>query len=289
MRPLIDADILLHELGWSGQFKDKESGEEVILDFEKVKDMLDEKIRLICEDVDATEPPILFVTNSQTLTDRVNKLRKWQGLSPIPFVPNFRYEVAKAKPYKGTRKNPKPFHFYNILFYLMAEYNVKISRDGMEADDMICIEQMRTEEPTIICSRDKDLRICPGWHFSWECGEQRSVGPTMTDELGWLTLQEKVDEKTGKVKDRKVLGYGLAFFYYQMLVGDTADNIPGLPKWGLVKAYKLLAGLETKEDFYKAVKTAYKETMGEKAKEYFLEQGNLLWMIQQKGQRFDVV
>lgn len=287
MKPLLDADILLHELGWSGQFKDKDTEEEVILDFETVKDMLDEKIRLICEDVDATEPPTLFVTNSQTLTDRVNKLRRWQGEDPIPFVPNFRYDVAKAKPYKGTRKNPKPFHFYNILFYLMAEYNVIISRGGVEADDMICTEQMSSDEETIICSRDKDLRMCPGWHFSWECGGQRSVGPTMTDEIGWLELEEKVDEETGKVKDRKVLGYGLAFFYYQMLVGDTADNIPGLPKWGLVKSYKLLSTLKTEKELHQAVKTAYKETVGESAKEYFFEQGNLLWMIQQKGKQFD--
>lgn len=288
MQPLIDGDILLHELGWSGQFRDKETGEDILFDFEKVSEMLDEKIRLICFDVDADENPIIFITNSQTITDSVNRLRKWQGEELLEFIPNFRYDVAKTKPYKGTRKNPKPFHFYNIVAYLMANYDVRISEDGLEADDMICIHQANSEEDTIICSRDKDLRICPGWHFSWECGQQRSVGPVETDEVGWLELHEKKDEETGKVKDRKVIGYGLSFFYYQMLVGDSADNIPGLPKWGLVKAYALLAGLTTKEDLYQTVKTVYKETMGAKAKEYFLEQGSLLWMVQQKGQKFDI-
>jgi hypothetical protein len=28
--------------------------------------------------------------------------------------------------------------------------------------------------------------------------------------------------------------------------------------------------------------------MGKKSKEYFLEQGNLLWMIQKEGQKFDI-
>lgn len=288
MQPLIDGDILLHELGWSAQFKDKETEEEILFDFDKVSEMLDEKIRLICFDVDATEKPIIFITNSETITNSVNRLRKWQGEGPLEFVPNFRYDVAKTKPYKGTRKNPKPFHFYNIIAYLMANYDVRISEDGLEADDMICIHQSHSDEETIICSRDKDLRICPGWHFSWECGNQRAVGPTETDELGWLEKHEEHDEETGKLKKRKIFGYGLSFFYFQMLTGDTADNIPGLPKWGEVKAYDLLSELKTKEELFKAVKTAYKETMGDKAKEYFIEMASLLWMIQEKGKSFEL-
>lgn len=57
MTPLIDGDILLHELGWSGQFKDKETEEEVLLPFEHVQKLLDKKIENICYDVEATNPP----------------------------------------------------------------------------------------------------------------------------------------------------------------------------------------------------------------------------------------
>lgn len=272
MTPLIDADILLHELGWSGQFKDKETGEEILLDFELVAEMLDQKIKLICEDVDATEPPILYITNSEWLTDRINKERKWTGEDPLVYVPGFRYEVAKSRPYKGTRHNPKPFHFYNIIAYLRANYNVVVSTDGYEADDMMCMEQYGRDD-TIICSRDKDLRICPGWHFSWECGKQRAIGPVYTDRLGSLDVKDNGD----------TIGYGLKFFFYQCLVGDTADNIPGLPKWGDVGAVKLLAPLKTEEEMYEAVKAAYIERMGEQARDYFKEQSTLLWMVQQKG------
>lgn len=271
MQPLIDADILLHELGWSGEFKDKETGEEVHLSSAHVFDLLDKKIQLICEDVGATHPPILYITDSLEITRRLNKVRRWQGEPERVYVPNFRYEVAKARPYKGTRKNPKPFHFYNIIFYLMSEYDVVVSEDGLEADDMMCIEQASRSD-TVICSRDKDLRICPGHHFSWECGNQKAVGPVFTDKIGWLQI------------DKKVIGYGLSFFYFQMLTGDTADNIPGLKGKGDVFAYKLLHELKTEKELFLAVKSAYINVLGKDiAKDYFMEQASLLWMVQEKG------
>jgi hypothetical protein len=452
VQPLLDADVLLHELGWSGEFTDKDTGEEMLLSFEHVASLLDDKIDLICYEVEATEPPILYVSDSEEITRRVNKMLRWQGEPERKFTPNFRYEVATTKPYKGTRKNPKPFHFYNILFYMMANYKVVLSEDGLEADDMMCIaqienakeygvkvdthagpllmdyedwlvygnttfikddkgyfindtgkgptrsvwsfhrkvmgdpeglvvdhingdthdcrkynlrvcsvkENIRNSKPqggtsnykgvsydksrdkwsasikvdrksihlgrfsgeedaakaydsaakeyfgefarlnfeaphfkpfkqTVICSRDKDLRMCPLLHYSWECGNQRALGPTYTDDIGHLEeiITKKTDEKTGKVKiDKKILGYGKSFFYYQMLVGDSADNIPGLPKWGHVKAYELLKDLKTERGLFKAVQKAYIETMKLDAKRHFREQASLLWMVQEKGKEY---
>lgn len=266
MKPLIDGDILLHEIGWSSQFKDKDTGEEILFDFDYVRELLDRKIALICDEVEATEAPTIFITDSPWLNERVNKERKWQGLEPLEYVPGFRYEIAKTKPYKGQRKNPKPFHFYNIIAYLRSEYDVVIAREGLEADDLICATQFRRKDggaPTVICSRDKDLRICPGWHYSWECGGQASIGPEYTDDIGWLEGN---------------IGYGKAFFYYQMLVGDSADNIPGLEGVGPARAKKLLEGCTTERDYFQAVKKAYKEKLGEESKTFFMEQANLLWM-----------
>lgn len=272
MIPLIDADILLHEIGHSAEFKDKETGEPVLLSFEEVERLLNDKIALICEDVNATEPPIIFISNSDWFsTARL-------GYVDVPeYVPTFRYEVAKTKPYKGNRKNPKPYHFYNILVYLLTNYHCVISRGGLEADDELCIYQNGRED-TIICSRDKDLRICPGWHFSWECGSQRAIGPTKTDALGWLEVRD----------NGETLGYGLAFFYYQMLVGDSADNIPGLPGCGPAAAKKLLTDCKSERDYFQAVKKAYKDKLGDGAKDYFLEQANLLWMIRERGKGYEI-
>ena len=277
MIPLIDADILLHELGCSGEFKNKEEqdglevGEIVLFPFEKVQELLDEKIRGICLDVDATGPPILFITNSDWITKHLNRIRKYTGAEKCYHVSGYRYDIAKTKPYKGTRHNPKPYHFYNIITYLIAEYDVRISRGGLEADDEMCLYQTK-QDNTIICSRDKDLRICPGWHYSWECGGQRSVGPHCTDEVGSLSIGN----------NGKTLGYGLKMFFYQLLVGDSADNIPGLPQIGDAKAYKALSELTTEKELFKTVQQMYKDKLGEGAKAFFQEQAGLLWM-QQEG------
>lgn len=277
MTPLIDADILLHELGWSGQFKDKETGEEILFEFDYVRELLDAKIEFICDEAEATEAPILFITDSQWLTDQRNKRNTRKGLPLEEYEPVFRFAVAVSKPYKGQRKNPKPFHFYNIIAHLMANYNVVVSSNGLEADDELCIVQYGRDD-TIICSRDKDLRICPGWHYSWECGGQASHGPTYTDHVGWLDFSEP-----------KTLGYGKAFFYYQMLVGDSADNIPGLPGWGEAAARKLLAELKTEKELFESVKLAYKDHPKlENSKEYFMEQAQLLWMRMDKGQPYKI-
>lgn len=269
MQPLIDGDILLHEIGWSGEFKDKETKEEILLPTEHVFDLLDKKIQGICHDVEADAPPIIFFSDSEWLA-------KKQGRE---YVKGFRYDIAKTKPYKGNRLNPKPFHFYNLLVYMLAEYNCQIATDGEEADDLICYTQVlstSSQTTTIICSRDKDVRIAPGWHFSWECGDQRAIGPIFTDANGWLEKRENGDP----------IGYGTAFFYYQMLVGDSADNIPGLPKFGKTKAYNLLSGAKTTYDQFTIVKNLYKEVMGDKAKEYFMEQANLLWMRFNKEKQY---
>lgn len=285
MTPLIDGDILLHEIGWGGEFKDIETGEEILLPFEHVQELVDRKIEGICYDVEATKPPTIFITDSQDIKKMIDRRNKFSGGKSPAFVPNFRYSVAKTKPYKGNRKNPKPFHFYNLIAHLYENYNTVVSVNGLEADDMICLAQTSSKEDTIICSRDKDLRMCPGWHFSWECGKQKAVGPHYTDNIGSLELvvKESVNQKTKKItKVKEIKGYGLKFFFAQMITGDPADNIPGLPKAGAVIAYDLLNPLNTEEQLFKAVQKLYldRHDSRKQAAEYFKEQKELLWMKQ---------
>jgi len=260
MKPLIDADILIYEVCWSGEFKDKETGESVLLPFSTVKEILEGKIRDILHQVGATEDPLFFFSSSEALSKLATQV---DGVSRV-HIPNFRYEVAVSRPYKGTRKQPKPFHFLNIAAYLMSEYDFVLSTNGLEADDELGIYQC-SHEDTIICSRDKDLRMIPKLHYSWECGKQREVGPHFTDELGSLY-------KEGK----KVRGYGLKFFYYQMLVGDSVDNIPGLPGYGPVKAFGIIEPLKSIEKLKPAVVREYKLSGFHQA--YYQEQHDLLWI-----------
>lgn len=253
MQPLIDADILRYEVGFAAEYgwqSTNENGEKEIPPFDYVAEMLDNRIANICAEVWATEEPILFLTGKG----------------------NFRDSIAKRKGYKENRKSSKkPWHFNNITAYMLGMYNTIVS-EGMEADDMLSIEQMSRIKlkDTIICSRDKDLKITPGLHFTWELGRQPSWGPKMVTDIGEINL-----------KGTKLTGNGKKFFYSQCLMGDTTDNILGLPKCGPVKAYKTLEGKESEIELFNAVLEEYRKVYGDNAEEELLEQGRLLWMVRE--------
>lgn len=276
---MIDSDILVYEIANCGQFTDEVTGELVVREFDYVASLLDDKVKEIEALCWATEPSILFLTGDRKLTKSVNKKRKHEGQEPIEFVPNFRFEVAKKKEYKGTRKQDKPFHYNNIREYMLANYECVIA-EGMEADDMICVELIRSGEKldVICCSRDKDLRMVPGMHFGWECGRQPQFGPKRVDLIGEIGLS----------KDRKsVKGTGIKFFYSQLITGDNVDNIPGLRGAGAVLAFESLAELGTEGELFDCVAGLYEKKYGEEWRSELREQADLLWMIREldaKGQ-----
>lgn len=278
MTPLIDADILRYEIGNSGQYIDPVTQELCINDFDKVAELLDQKIKEICGEVWATEPPVLYLTNDRRLHKKEAKARKKAGLEEREYQPNFRDAVAEKKEYKGSagRKKEKPFHYDNLTAYMFANYEVKVAY-GMEADDLMSVDQYARIDAldTIICSRDKDLRITPGMHFGWECGRQPQFGPERVTELGAIEL------KGGK----KLVGTGLKFFYSQVLTGDTVDNIPGCPGAGPVAAYQSLHDAETEAQLFERVLERYKKSYGEdECHKEMNEQCQLLWMVRELGE-----
>jgi len=263
MQCLIDGDVLRYEVGFSGEYKDEE-GNNVIRDFDFVIEVLERRIAEIEDACWATKPSIIFITCCKDTHKILNRKGKYGE-----YLPNFRERVATTKKYKGTRKSAKPFHYKNITAYLLQHYDCHVA-SGLEADDLLSVHQRQSEPlTTVICSRDKDLRITQGMHYSWPCGKQPQFGPRHITEVGFL---EKCSNKC--------IGGGLKFFYYQMIVGDTVDNIPGLPKGGPALAFKVLNELETEEEMFNAVTTLYEERVGEDWRDYFKEQADLLWMIQ---------
>ena len=260
MRPLIDGDILVYEVGFIGDTEDGPA------QWDFVAEVLDGRIRDICEEVGATKPPVLYLTGST----------------------NFREEIAVSRPYKGTRKDAKPYHFQNIKAYMHNQYDVRLT-EGLEADDLMSIEQTRSNEEyfysyehpevvmgvmptrTIICTRDKDLRMVPGWHYGWECGAQFAFGPQLVDGYGKIWMD------TSK-KQPKLRGVGMLFFYVQLLMGDAVDNIPGVPLVGPKKAYTILTE-ENGRTPYEKVKAVYESK--NLTQEYLMEQANLLWMVRE--------
>lgn len=272
MRCLIDSDILVYEIANCGQYLD-ESGQLVVREFDYVAGLLDDKVREIEALCWATEPSILYLTGDRKLTKSVNKKRKHEGKPEIEFKPNFRFEVAKKKDYKGTRKQEKPFHYNNIREYMLANYDCVVT-EGMEADDMICVELVRSGDKldVICCSRDKDLRMVPGMHFGWECGRQAQFGPKRVDFIGDIRIS----------KDRKtVKGEGIKFFYSQLITGDSVDNIPGLRGAGPVLAFESLANLGTEAELFECVAGLYEKKYGEEWRTELREQADLLWMVRE--------
>lgn len=109
---------------------------------------------------------------------------------------NFRYSIYPD--YKANRRDqPRPKHWAAIREYLVTHWNATVT-DGIEADDAMGIEQC-AEEGTIICSIDKDMLMIPGWHYNFVKQEMRLVSPTE----------------------------GMRHFYWQLIMGDRVDNIPG--------------------------------------------------------------
>jgi len=121
---------------------------------------------------------------------------------------NFRYDIAKTKPYKGTRpEKEKWFTYWEPILKNHMEKVWKFTPvEYVEADDMCTLYATRFKgDPRfgkiVICSPDKDLKQAGGfWHYDYKKRESVYI----TEEEG----------------DRNL--------YYQCVLGDGSDNIPGL-------------------------------------------------------------
>ena len=137
---------------------------------------------------------------------------------------NFRYDIAKAAPYKGNRSGkPKPVYLEDLRIYMQEKWNAIVS-EGEEADDLIS-QAVTQEGPTsCVASIDKDMLQLNCWHYNFV-------------KRQWKFVEEFE---------------GLHFFYSQILTGDNADNIIGLNNVGPVKAAHMLEGCTTEKALYQA-------------------------------------
>lgn len=233
--------------------------------------MFDERVRTIVEG-SGSEDYRLFITADKT-TFRIAERSLGKGTLGV-YRPNYREELAVGKVYKGTRKQDKPFHWLNLTAYILSGGNVSVAV-GHEADDEIATEHTKSPETTIICTRDKDLRQVPGWHYGWECGRQAEVGPLQYDDLGTIEL---IRTKSSN----KIVGGGWAFFCAQLLTGDVVDNIGGAKGIGPVRGYEILSNCTTEQEYFSAVVNSYKDNYGERWLQVLSEQCNLLWIARER-------
>lgn len=171
---------------------------------------------------------------------------------------NFRYDLATIRPYKGKRDDRKPEWFTEMREYLANTYGAEFV-DGIEADDACATEHMKALGlglNPVLAHIDKDLDMVPGWHFNFN-----------KEKFYWV---DEID--------------GLRWFYKQMLIGDSTDNIPGIDGVGKIKSEQLLGGLTNQIEMEELVADLYKKQYGNRWLESMTEVGNLLWMRREPNQ-----
>ena len=206
----------------------------------------------------------------------VEKMRLMSGaeqvrlhLTPKGSDKGGRYDFALLKEYQANRKDkPKPKFLHHMREWMHKERGATLHMT-CEADDGMSMAQYEairngTPELSVIATKDKDLCMVPGLQLNWDTGEM-----TNTDnDFGYIILHEA----DNKAKTKKIKGRGWKYFWAQMLTGDTADNIQGLPKvcdlvycptgkykaCGPVLAYEILAPITNNKDAFRIVRDLFK-------------------------------
>lgn len=158
--------------------------------------------------------------------------------------------------YKANRHNTDPKRrntFVPILRRLAVIHNLAIEAVGREADDLLRIwreEAVASNIDYVICSIDKDLKCIPGTHY-------------LMHKQEFISVSEED---------------AIRFFYEQLLMGDSTDNIKGIPGVGPKLAKRYLAPFSTEDEMRKAVVEAYKNVFDDDWKNQLLINGKLLYI-----------
>jgi len=124
----------------------------------------------------------------------------------------YRYSVDSE--YKAKRKKKdRSILFPSLLEYVIQKWGFTYVGE-LEADDLVSYYSYTDNRKTIICSPDKDvLYQCAGMHYNYRTAEFLHTSP---DEA-------------------------LKFLWVQTLMGDSTDNIKGLPGVGVKTAENWLS------------------------------------------------
>jgi len=173
---------------------------------------------------------------------------------------NFRFDIAKTHPYKGTRsKKEKPIHYAAIRQHLIDYWKAEVV-EGQEADDAIAQGQHASGYKDVIVTIDKDLNGVPGKHYNF---------------VKRLEYDITAEEAT-------------RFFYSQILTGDTVDNIIGLKGIGPKKAEKILEDCTTEREMYEACVAAYEKFEEPHPEARVCENAQLLYMRVEEDKPWEI-
>lgn len=175
---------------------------------------------------------------------------------------NFRHDVFPG--YKANRSTTvRPVNmFVNMLRDYAEEKHGAVKAHGMEADDLLHIwyhEEIALGNLPIIASIDKDLLCIPGKHYRFPKGNLYENGSRSPDMI--------IDQDEWSAQKH---------YYKQLLMGDSTDGIPGLPKVGPKRADAILAECKNESELQYMTIYAYKEIIGEKWKDELMLTGQLI-------------
>ena len=235
------------------------------------------------DDTDAGEARAILVNKVKAAQRLVGAERVIVLLTASGSNKGHRYAIARVKPYQGQRVNSRrPANWRHLRDYMESgqlPFEVEATAVA-EADDLFGWYAYNDPENVVIYTQDKDMRMLPGTHLDWVSHRthrvQHSFSLHRERELMYniRALDSEFNEKQ----------YGPKWFWLQMLHGDTADNIPGLPKYvvdgkakpvGEVTAGKLLADESLP---HLRVAELYRSFYGDRWLAELMEQACLLWM-----------
>ena len=224
---LIDSDSLCYANGFAVEEKDDNGKVHVIENGEKfLRSKLAKQIETIVEETGASDYKV-FLTGKGNFREKIN---------PI---------------YKANRVDMRrPLLLPQARQYLIEEHNALVV-EGMEADDVVCIEQtycLNMGIDSCIAHIDKDINQQVGKHYRWKGKFNDSVMYEVSEADGLRNL------------------------YVQALVGDKVDNImyyydkEGSKTWkknygiGQKTAEKFMAAFDTEKEMYDYVLGLYLES-----------------------------
>ena len=214
---LVDADFIKHITDSRAQ---KIIEAEMIDDVTTMKKVYRVEALGMCEDIEfKIRDPLVFCFSGKSYN-------------------TFRYKIAIAKEYKGSRKNTKlSVEEMKLKLMLMNEAMEAIINkyvcllfDDLEADDLLAMLQ---DNETYIFSKDKDLLQIAGTHYNIQ---ENSTYEISEDEA-------------------------VSFLAHQLITGDSTDCITGIKGFGPEKAKKALLGVSEKS-MISAVYQLYRKTHG---------------------------
>lgn len=250
LRPLLDGDVITYRCGFAADSQIKREARE------SNPGISDEEVKEILANTDYQR---FALQNVRTLIEDVLDQFNPEYKLYLHAGGNFRDQLATLKPYKGNRDpNQKPKYYKEIKEYMFDHWNA-IPVRGIESDDAIGMEQFdNPDKYTVICSIDKDMLLIPGWHYH-----------LARKELHYQTIRSANN-----------------LLFWQMLVGDPVDNIPGINRIGAKRASAILESLGHDTDrIREAVKDLYRKQYGDNWEQAYREVGHLLYILRYPHER----